>query len=461
MSFRLSRLILPVIVLAAAGGGYLWWRDSAKPVPVSFKTAAITRGTLTQTVTATGDLQPVATVEVSSQISGLIKEVLVDYNSKVKAGDVLARIDPATYETRLQSAQAELANTSANYRLVKLNADRIKSLNERKLVSQQELDQVVAQLAQAEAQLQIRTASVETAKVDLARCTITAPIDGSVLDRPAIAGKTVSASTSAPILFVLVNDLRLLQIKAAIAEADIGTVREGQNVAFTVDAFPGQSFRGVVQQIRNQPVTQSNVVTYATIIDVNNDNLTLKPGMTANVTVTVQEKTNALIVTNAALRVRLDDAVKLPALPPSPEVAAAAADKPAAPANPFRELLKEVGYKQGEGRPTEAQMTKVRALAAERGIELPQPGEGGGRRRPAASAPVLETVRTLFKPVDQPTGPRAQPIEVRLGITDGINTEVIAGLAQDDKVITGVLDPAAAKAATAAPSSPFSPTRRF
>ncbi len=460
MPFRLSRLILPVVVLAAAGGGYLWWKDKAKPVPVSFKTASVTRGTLTQTVTATGDLQPVSTVEVSSQISGLIKEVLVDYNSQVKAGDVLARIDPATYETRLQSAQAELANTTANHRLVKLNADRIKSLNERSLVSQQELDQAVAQLAQAEAQLLIRTAAVETAKVDLNRCTITAPIDGSVLDRPAIAGKTVSASTSAPILFVLVNDLRLLQIKAAIAEADIGSVRENQTVSFTVDAFPGQNFNGIVRQIRNQPVTQSNVVTYATLIDVRNDNLSLKPGMTANVSVTVQEKANTLLVPNAALRVRLDDALKLPALPPSPEVAAAIAAKPAAPANPFRDLLKEVGYKEGDGRPTEAQIAKVRALAAERGITLPEPGTGG--RRPAPAAPVLETVRTLFKPVDQPTGPRAQPLEIRLGFSDGINTEVIAGLAQDDTVITGVIDPAsAAKTATAAPASPFGPPRRF
>ncbi|MEN9841738.1 MAG: hypothetical protein RL376_1538, partial [Verrucomicrobiota bacterium] len=323
----------------------------------------------------------------------------------------------------------------------------------------QELDQAVAQLAQAEAQLLIRTAAVETAKVDLARCTITAPIDGVVLDRPAIAGKTVSASTSAPILFILVNDLRLLQIKAAIAEADVGTVRENQSVAFTVDAFPGQSFRGVVRQIRNQPVTQSNVVTYATIIDVNNDSLTLKPGMTANVTVTVQEKTNALLIPNAALRVRIEDDLKLPALPPSPEVAAAAAAQPAPPANPFRELLKEAGYKEGDGRPTEQQMARVRELAAQRGIELPQPGSG--RRRPPASAPVLETVRTLFKPVTQITGPRAQPIEARLGITDGINTELIAGLAEKDEIIIGVLDPASAAKAPAASSSPFSPTRRF
>lgn len=182
-------------------------------------------------------------------------------------------------------------------------------------MSQQELDQSVAQLAQAEAQLLIRNAAVETAKVDLSRCIITAPIDGVVLDRPATAGKTVSASTSAPVLFVLVNDLSLLQIKAAIAEADIGNVKEGQTANFTVDAFPGQAFKGTVRQIRNQPVVQSNVVTYATLIDVRNDSLTLKPGMTANVSVNVQERVNALMLANSALRTRIPDELKLPALP--------------------------------------------------------------------------------------------------------------------------------------------------
>jgi HlyD family secretion protein len=461
MPFRASRLIFPVVILALSAAAFFWWRDSQQPEPVKFNTTTVTRGTLTQNVTATGELQPVSTVEVSSQISGLIKEVLVDYNSRVKAGDVLALIDPATYETRLRSAQAELANTTANYQLIKLNAERIKSLHARNLVSQQEADQAVAQLAQAEAQLLIRTAAVETAKVDLARCTISAPIDGLVLDRPAIAGKTVSASTSAPVLFILVNDLSQLQIKASIAEADIGNVRENQNVTFTVDAFPNQSFKGTVRQIRNQPVVQSNVVTYATIIDVNNDALTLKPGMTANVAVTVEDRVNILLIPNAALRSRLPDEVKLPVAPEPLAVSGNATSSTPVSADPFRDLLAEVGYKEVAGsRPTREQITKVRALAAERGIVLPERRRGG--RNPTAN-PNAETIRTLYVPDGTPDAPKARPVEVKLGITDGINTEVIAGLDEKAVVITGIEDANDTAAATKPASNPFAPSgpRRF
>lgn len=459
MPFRPSRLIFPAFVIAAAVGGWFWWQQRNETAPVAFNTVKVSRGTLTQSVTATGELQPVETVEVSSQISGLIKSVLVDYNSQVKAGDVLARIDPATYENRLRSAQADLANTAASHRLVVLNAERTRTLRTQNLVSQQELDQIEAQLAQADAQLLIRTAAVETAKVDLSRCTITAPIDGLVLDRPAIAGKTVSASTSAPVLFVLVNDLSQLQIKASIAEADIGNVKEGQAVAFTVDAFPSQSFRGTVRQIRNQPVVQSNVVTYATIIDVNNENLVLKPGMTANVSVTIQERADILLVPNSALRARVPDETKLPlVVAPAATPAAGAA---ASPEEALRALLAEVGYvATGEGRPTREQMTRVRALAAERGITLPE--RRGGGRRPGASGSAAETVRTLYTPAGIEADAKAQAVEVRLGITDGVNTEVLSGLAEGAAVITGVVEPTTQAPATAA-RNPFAPSggRRF
>ncbi len=454
MPFRPSRLLLPLVILGISAAAFFWWRGSRQPAPVKFNTVSVSRGTLNQNVTATGELQPVSTVEVSSQISGLIKEVLVDYNSRVKAGDVLARIDPATYENRLRSAQADLANTTANYQLIKLNAERIKSLNARSLVSQQEADQAVAQLAQAEAQLLIRTAAVETARVDLSRCTISAPIDGLVLDRPAIAGKTVSASTSAPVLFILVNDLSQLQIKASIAEADIGNVREKQNVSFTVDAFPNQSFKGTVRQIRNQPVIQSNVVTYATIIDVNNDSLTLKPGMTANVSVTVEERIDVLLLPNAALRSRLPDSVKLPAAATTSDATSPSGNATAA-ADPFRDLLAEVGYKDApDSRPTREQIAKVRVLAAERGIVLPERRRGG---RNPTTMPGAETTRTLYVPSGTPEGLKALPVEVKLGITDGLNTEVISGLDEHAFVITG-MDETNDKTAAKPTTNPFAPS---
>jgi HlyD family secretion protein len=456
MPFRPRRLIVPVLLLAAGAAAFFWWRDKQKAGPVSFNTVTVTRGTLTQSVTASGGLQPVETVEVSSQISGLITEVVVDYNTTVKAGDVLARLDPATYKSRLASAEAELANTTANHRLVALNAERIRSLHERNLVSQQELDQSIAQLAQADAQLLIRTAAVETAKVDLARCTIKAPIDGIVLDRPAIAGKTVSASTSAPVLFVLVNVLRQMQIEAAVSEADISNIREGQAVNFTVDAYPGQQFRGEVSQIRNAPTREQNVVSYTTVIDVRNDDLRLKPGMTADVAIVIQERTDALLLGNAALRARVPDELILPV------VAAPAAGGQTAAASPeesFRALLKEAGHT--EGRPTPAVMERVRALAAERGITLPE--RRGGRNRGAGATPPTETTQTVYLVAGTAEAPRAQAVSARFGISDGVNTEILSGLEEGAKVITSTIE--AAELATGPARNPFAPApserRRF
>ncbi len=450
MPFRPRRLLVPALFLVAAVGAFFWWRERSKPAPVSFRTVTVTRGTLTQSVTASGGIQPVATVDVSSQISGLIKEVLVDFNSQVKAGDVLARLDPATFENRVRQAEAELANTQANHQLVRLNAERIRSLRERNLVSQQELDQAEAQLAQADAQLLIRTAAVETAKVDLARCTITAPIDGMVLDRPAIAGKTISASTSAPVLFVLVNDLREMQINASVSEADISHVRVGQNVNFTVDAYPGQRFRGTVRQIRNNPVREQNVISYVTVIDVRNDDLRLKPGMTADVSIIVQERSDALLLANGALRARVPEELVLPA---------ADTDSAEPAANTLEALLKEVGHT--EGRPTAAVMDRVRTLAAERGIVLP---DRRGRRGGGGSIGV-ETTRTIFLTAGTPEAPRAQAVNARFGITDGINTEVIAGLSEGDQVITNVISAQELAASRSRPiANPFGggqPQRRF
>jgi HlyD family secretion protein len=428
MPFRPRRLILPVIVLGLVVGGYLWWRQSHKEKPVSFRTVTVTRGTLSQNVTASGGIQPVATIDVSSQISGLIKEVVVDYNTQVKAGDVLARLDPATYENRLRQAEAELANTRANHQLVHLNAERIRSLHQRQLVSQQELEQAQAQLSQADAQLLIRNAAVETAKVDLSRCTITAPIDGLVLDRPAIAGKTISASTSAPVLFVLVNDLRQMQINASVAEADISKVREGMPVKFTVDAYPGQSFGGTVRQIRNNPIREQNVVSYVTLIDVRNDDLRLKPGMTADVAIVIQERPDALLLPNAALRARVPEQIILPA-----PVATTTTSAAAPATDTLESLLKEAGHT--EGRPTATVMEKVRALAAQRGVTLP---ERHGRNQ-AVSTASTETIRTVYRPAGTPSAPRAQAVVARFGVTDGVHTEILSALAEGDQLITNVI----------------------
>lgn len=441
------RSLKPWLALAAAavlGGGafyYFYARDT--PPKTEFVTATISRDDLVQSVTATGDLQPVTTVEISSQISGLILEVFVDYNSRVKQGDLLARIDPATYEVRLSSAKAQLANTQANHNLVKLNTERTRALRAQELVSQQELDQAEALLTQASAQLQIQKASVQTAEVDLARCTIYAPIDGIVMDRLAEVGKTVAASLNAPKLFSIAADLTKMQIEADVAEGDIGSVAIGQHVNFTVDAYPNRQFRGKVSQIRNSPVIVQNVVTYVTIIDVDNDDLKLKPGMTANVSIIVARKEDVLRVANSALRVRIPENL-LPAAP----APAADAPKPAT-REQIQQLMAEAGAGSGGPRRLAPEVReRLVKLAKERNLALP---ERLLRARDDESSGV--STRVVYKLEGTAVAPKVVPVTVKLGITDGSATEVLEGLAEGDAVITSAFQSAAKPSSGA--SNPF------
>ena len=437
-------LILVILAALAGGGGYHYWSKNSAPLP-AFVTVKITRGDIVQSVTATGDLQPVTTVDVSSQISGLIYEVHVDYNSIVKKGDLLARIDPASYDSKLNQAQAQFANTQANYQLVKLNTERTRSLRAQNLVSQQELDQAEALLAQAEAQQKIQQASVDNAKVDLSRCDIYSPIDGIVLDRLTDVGKTVAASLNAPTLFTLAADLTKMQINAAVSEADIGAIAQGQSVNFTVDAYPGRQFRGKVSQIRNSPITQQNVVTYATIIDVSNDDLKLKPGMTANVSVIVARRENALRLPNSALRVRIPDSL-LPAPVAQGKTAAATREQ-------VQQLMIEAGLNPGSRRIAPEARARLIQLAKDRGIELPE-------RLTRTDQDTGITTRTVYKLAGTPQAPEIIPVMIKVGVTDGIVSEVIDGFSEDDAVITSAYLPDTGATATASPANPFGGQRR-
>lgn len=455
-----------VLGLGLAGAGWYWWSQRLAE-PVRYITAPATRATLTQAVTATGDLQPVTTVEVSSQISGLVLELLVDFNSPVKAGQVLARIDPATYESRLRQSRAELSNSRANYDLVRLNTDRVRSLFERNLVSQQELDQANAQLSQAQAQLEIRQAAVENVEVDLARCAIIAPIDGIVIDRKIEVGKTVAASLNAPTLFTIANDLTRMQINASVAEADIGQIADGQLVNFTVDAFPDRRFTGTVAQIRNFPTVASNVVVYPVIIDVVNPGGRLKPGMTANVDIVIAERPAALTFPNAALRVRVPEGVTVlpaPAAPTAPTAdPAARAGLPPADRDTIRALMTEAGF-AGGGPPTPQIMARVRDLAAARGFSIPERGGrsgpgGGGGGRSGGTEDSRPATRTLYTLVGEGPAAKLQALTVVTGITDGSRTEVLSGLDENTPLVTTIIAPNAPNAPTA--TNPFGGTRRF
>jgi HlyD family secretion protein len=444
-------LFTSALVVGLAAGGWYWWSQRSSE-PVRYITTPVTRATLTQAVTATGDLQPVTTVEVSSQISGLVLELLVDFNSPVKAGQVLARIDPATYESRLRQSRAEFSNSRANYDLVRLNTDRVRSLFERNLVSQQELDQANAQLSQAQAQLEIRQAAVENVEVDLARCEIIAPIDGIVIDRKIEVGKTVAASLNAPTLFTIANDLTRMQINASVAEADIGQIADGQPVNFTVDAFPDRRFTGTVAQIRNFPTVASNVVVYPVIIDVVNPGGRLKPGMTANVDIVIAERPAALTLPNAALRVRVPEGVTvLPAAAVTNADPAAPAALPPADRDTIRALMTEAGF-AGGGPPSPEVMARVRELAAARGLSIPD--RGGARSGGAADS--RPTTRTLYTLVGEGPTAKLQALTVVTGITDGSRTEVLSGLEENTPLVTTIIAPNATSA-----TNPFGSARRF
>lgn len=483
-------IVFLVVVAAAAGGGWYFFRGKAEKPP-EFQTTKVTRGDIIQSVTATGDLQPVVTVDIGAQVSGQIVEVLVDYNSRVKAGDILAKIDESTPKQRLNQAEADLASAEANNQLIQINAKRTKDLFEKNLVSQQELDSATAQLAQSNATLLTRRAAVANSRLDLERTVIRAPIDGMVLDRKTDKGRTVNASMNAPVLFTLVNDLSKMQINAAVAEADVGSISEGQEVKFTVDAFPNRTFTGSVRMVRNAATSQQSVVSYATIIDVGNEDLRLKPGMTANVSIIVQQRPNVLRIGNGALRVRVPPEL-LPPAPAAPVVAKAGeakdagtkggdAAKAAAAANmtdeerrnAMRSIMTEAGIQMGQP-PTPEAIEKAKKLAQEKGIDpemitrmTSRGGPGGGRRGGGgggggggSSERFNNTVvtRTVYRLVD-PAAPikKIEVVSAKLGVSDGFFTEVLEGMNDGDTILTGVIMPGAAPVPAAASSSnPFS-----
>src|SRR5213596_2965721 len=283
-------------------------RQCRNAVAENYQIAIVTRGPITQAVTATGTLNPVVNVQVGSQVSGNIAKLFADFNSQVKAGQVVAQIDPALFQATVTQAEGDLASTQAALELARVNAARTRDLFARKTSSQADLDQAMANLHQAEANVKIKQGALDKAKADLDHCTITSPIDGVVISRSVDVGQTVAASLQAPVIFQIANDLTKMQIDANVAEADVGVLEVGQDVDFTVDAFPMRTFHGKVVQVRNAPISVQNVVTYDTVIGVNNADQKLKPGMTANVSIVGAQRDNTLKISNAALRFRPPEA---------------------------------------------------------------------------------------------------------------------------------------------------------
>lgn len=400
MSIRSIQVrLFGALVLVGVIGSMLFVssRRAGTEFVAQYTTFVVARGEIVQAVQATGQLSPWSSVEISSQISGLVTEVMVDFNTPVKTAQVLARIDPSTYEQKLRQALAELAAVQANQRLMQQRTLRLRGLRTADLVTQQDLDDTEALLEQSNANLLSRRAAVQNARVDLERCTITSPIDGVVIFKQVEVGKTVAASLNAPTLFVIAQDLSKMKVIAPINEADLGLLRVGQGVTFAVDAIPGRTFEGRLVQVRSpytpsdkqqqQSARDGEIPNFDAVIEVDNRSLLLRASLTVNVSIKIEQRMNALLIPNAALRVA----------PPKGVVRTAT------------DLSQRKATQDAE-----ATVATVYLLRRQYRKEVPE------------------------------------AILVRLGITDRVSTEVMSGLRAGDRVITGT-----AAAADSRPPSIF------
>lgn len=298
-----------ILILAAIAWGVtaLFGGGTQKVEPLA--TMEITRGEMRQVVTATGEIQPLNTVSVGSQVSGTIEKLYVDFNSKVKKGDVLLEIEPSVLQASVDEAKASLVSAESQRNYAKSEYQRNKTLYNEGFISRAEMEQSQTTYEQAEQSVKRMQSQYDRAVTNLGYATITSPVDGTVIAREVDVGQTVAASFQTPNLFKIAEDLSQMQIETSVSEADIGVIKEGQAVTFTVDAYPNQTFDGTVRQIRLSPTTTSNVVVYTVVIDVDNSDLRLMPGMTAFVTIVVTEKFDVFKVQNAALVLRKFDGI--------------------------------------------------------------------------------------------------------------------------------------------------------
>ena len=393
---KFGKYSILLLILAAAG---IWWGSRLFLSPDStlppLNTVNADRGEVTRRVVAHGTLQPVQKVTVGSQVSGIIENITVDFNSIVKRGQVIARIDPSTFEAAVSSARAELESADAGLTLARMHWARVKELQSRQFIAPSEVDQAGATLRQAEAQVRVRRHALERAERELDRCTITSPTDGIVISRNVDTGQTVAASLSAPVLFEIATDLSDMHIYARVSEADIGKVREGQIVLFKVDAYRDRDFHGDVIQVRNAPIMEDNVVHYETIISVDNREMLLKPGMTTEVSIITARQDDVLRVRNTALRARLPDNLIAEVTDTGQQPASdSSGHNPSTDADEDTGEAVETGIRQGRGE--------------------------SGR---------------VFRLRNN----RIEPVAVLTGLSDGLHTEIISGdISTGDTLVVGL-----------------------
>ena len=486
MKRTLTLLLLTSLVVSAGVYTYLRQPDIVPEV----RTATVSTGDVIDSVGATGILEAVTTVQVGSQVSGKIQELYADFNSIVRADEVIARLDPSLFETQVEQSKANLIRAQADVERLTIAIDdaetklaRAKGLSARSLIPASELEaaQVEARLAEAQlrssrAQMTQAEASLNQANVNLGHTIITSPIDGIVISRSVDVGQTVAASMQAPILFLLAADLTKMKVNANIDESDVGRIRPGQVVTFRVDAYPDSEFEGIVSQVRLEPIVVENVVTYATQIDVPNPDLRLKPGMTATVTLEIARRNDAVRIPNAALRFRPTDdmfvALNLP-VPEQPEVGRS--DGRGGRPEGRRQMMERFQNMSEEERTTMREQLGGSPGQAEVGEQA----NVGGRRRPRPVAtdaiPATErgatTIDALFGPLPVTVtrgqvwlyaGGDVKPTALRLGITDGAFTELLdPAIPPGTELITNIsLADGAMTRPTGPTNSPLIPQRR-
>ena len=304
-----KKLWIALGIVALAIVAYFLLSGGKKEEKVEFETAKVDKGNIHTTITATGTIEPVTSVTVGTQVSGIVSKLYVDYNSVVKKGQVIAELDKTNLISELTAQRANLSSAQSSLNYQQANYNRYKTLYDKGLVSANEYENALLQYNQAKEQVNTARESVQRAQTNLGYATITSPIDGVVLSKAVEEGQTVAASFNTPELFTIAQDLTDMRVIADIDEADIGGVKEGQRVTFTVDAFPEDQFEGSVTQVRQQATTESNVVTYEVVISARNNDLKLKPGLTANVTIYILEKNDVLSVPSKALRFMPNEAI--------------------------------------------------------------------------------------------------------------------------------------------------------
>jgi HlyD family secretion protein len=425
-------LIIIIVILAAVGAWFLFRNKNV--AAVQYRTAKAEMGDLRIIVTATGTLQADTTVQVGTQVSGIIDKILVDFNSIVRKGQVVALLDTTYLAAAVEDASSSMYRAQVQVDLTKRNFDRNKQLFDEKVIAQADYDQSLSDYETAKAGARSAKSALTRARINLKYATIVAPVSGVVISRNVDRGQTVAASFSTPTLFSIANDLTKMQVQASIDEADIGKIQVGQEVSFTVDAYPELSFNGTVRQIRLQPVVLQNVVNYTVIIDVPNPDLKLMPGMTANITVKIQEALGVLKISASALKFWPAQEALDQALKEMPDSLKQIIEKMIT----FRQRMNSqsgtrtttnAGTGSGGG---QNGFGAGQGGVGQGGSQGRSQGQGSEGRHGNRGHMGLIWVKTATN--------KLVPVRVKTGLTDGSFTAVEGSLKEGDEVVTGIIN---------------------